>query len=79
MKIDLPLEIDDVVWIITNREPYKRTIEGVRHEKNGNRIITQYILKEYASKDIDFVYFHSKKDAEIEIAKRILEGLKDES
>jgi hypothetical protein len=78
MKIDVPLEIDDVVWIIKDREAYQRIITGVRFYKWDNKIKTVYHVKNYGDQNIDFEYFNSEKDAEIEIARRILEGLKDE-
>ena len=78
MNINVPLEIDDVVWVIRDRAARKRIIKGVSHSKWDNEVRTQYLIDNYGSQVVkDFEYFKSEKDAEIEIARKILEDLKD--
>ncbi len=77
MKIDVPLEIDDEIWIISNREPKLRIIAGLHQRKSHGEIVTKYETENWGNKNINSEYFLSEKDAEIEIARKILEGLKD--
>lgn len=79
MNITVPLEIDDIVWVIRDRNTFERIITGVTQSKRQEKITTRYLIDNYGDQDTeDFEYFNSLKDAEIEIAKRILESLKDE-
>ena len=77
MNINVPLEIDDIVWVIRDRKACEITVTGIRQHKWNDIIKTVYHFKNYGDADIDFIYFKSEKDAEIEIARIILENLKD--
>jgi len=76
MKIDVPLEIGDIIYRVSTRDNdiLNRTITGVTLKESHGIPKIKYETN-CGGMDIDTDYFLTKKDALVALAKRILDEI----